>query len=68
MSLLNIGDKVTIRTKDMYGKENPPKTGTITEYAFIENKMQYLIEYEDGDEDWFEERKLMGTIIRRVET
>ena len=68
MGLLNIGDKVTVRTLDMYGKENPPKKGTIIEHAEIENKMQYLVEYVDGDEDWFEERKLMGAIINRTES
>ena len=68
MGLLNIGDEITVKTLDMYGNENPPRTGTITEYAEIENKMQYLVEYIDGDEDWFEERKLMGAIINRTET
>ena len=67
MGMFNIGDVVTVRTLDMYGNENPPRTGTITEYAHIENKMQYLIEYDDGDEDWMPERKLLGTIIKRIE-
>ena len=67
MGLFNIGDVVTVRTLDMYGNRNPPKAGTIAEYAEIENKMQYLVEYKNGDEEWFDERKLLGAVTKRVE-
>ena len=67
MALLNIGDEVTIQTLDMYGTINPIKTGVIREHARIENKMQYLVEYPCGDEDWFDESELMGALIKKVE-